>query len=535
MKFQTSSEFLVELVPILPESRISIFKKMLKAFETMRAGGLDLYNACIKDLYSECTDNFEIPHHTPTSEAKEAIQENPPASFIKNLKFLYLQSRRLKKLDMNFATLSVALTASRLYSSEAKLAPKQWLQDLLSPMGQTSGNFLIPNMLNTSQRLLVFDPVWSSKMRSDFEALNRQHIFVVDAGFASFFLMINHPLRFILAGLKSAITVLISLPDFRTGIKLGLVQFFAEAFEKVQTKSPTYELLLLTCNNFFTETLRWNGLVSAKCERVLEVLHGIPTRDLEIYNESMGTVLQVAGLTNKVLFVPQVPLKLKAPYEKHLMGEGKLGINTYLNFKKLRAEVIKSLWSSQNPWQGNTTNEPVITFLGGTGHTENFYTSDAFQVELNILKFVSRWFRKKNRPVKLLYTPHPANRNQWLKESELLSRWDTTVFDNTPLTWMISDMSLAIFSSAVFEAGYFQSTAFTPIKTKHRVFSKNILNLIRHPEDQESWQQALQNILDQQFLNPEQKGLDQKIKERPQLLTFRGGDSAPSLVDFSAQ
>lgn len=470
------------------KNHIEFFNDCFDAFAHMRSIGQGLLNKSISRIYSEVSKETKSISRSNFIDTKSSLETSPRR---KELFGVLSQSLSQNKAIKNSISdpikpdLFLALTGKRLFKKDCR-GSRQFLQNLLKPLHPVSQDLNLSKLTVSSPRIFIFDPVYKSPLRNQLFSFNQDQIFIIDLAQ----LLISCRFFSLIALFKS-----LKILFFPSSSKQRIVAFYLyNLFQYFSKSSPQTNAVFLTCNNLATEALRWSTIKNSSCHRVIEVLHGIPTIDIEGYfKDLLDTDTTVK---EKLFFVPQIPIKFeKTIFEQQLLGPGQLSINTYFNCQfPGQKEFLKDLNLAFSDCP-DEANKIILGVIGGTSHDPNFYLGKAFQIELELILIAKRYFDSCQTPYQIIYSPHPANSNEQLSEFSFFRENNIKLLNSTPQLWMLADVSFSLFSSAIFEAKYFGSFAYSPLMERDQAFSKEILNIINYPGEGISLRTSWENVL----------------------------------------
>lgn len=437
--------------------------------------------------------------------------------FLKFLPFYFIQARLLKKIDLQKETISnmvIALSCKRIKcNSLNKIGIRQYLIYLTTPFSsnnQTSNYF---DCISKARNILIFDPIISTPLWSQFKTISKENVFIIDINFilymnliSVFKLNFNFISTLILINKKLKIKTFQSFASKKFFITL-LLTILIKGYDDL-LKQPSFNAFFLTSNSFATEVLRLYLMYCSDCNKICEILHGVPTTDYECYIKNLSELETRYKLGNKLCFVPQIPdLSLGSVINQKLyFSNNKIAINTYLNefliATKRNFENLKNLLMDElnglNFINKSLDKKIIITFIGGTLATNNesFSCSKSFSIEKYILSKIINIMKDENLPFAIIYSPHPSVSEFDIKKCDFFKEQDIIVYKKTIITWLISDICFALYSSALFEAAYFGAHSFIPLGEEDNFFSLDLLKSLNYCKDPNfTLEESLKNFL----------------------------------------
>lgn len=346
--------------------------------------------------------------------------------------------------------------------------------------------------------LVVVDPVFLSEYRDRPFQERAGPVFVVDGAFvlaAAAAMGLRRPVR-----------------AWRQATRLARREGRSEAFATVartvldRLLSPVRqtEAIFFTSNSTLTEVLRSHALQDARCTRLVEVMHGVGSVPAAKY---FDRVLQRAPPERAArhLFVPQIPdIPAEGVLSRRLRDNTgrSVVVNAYLNNYAIRrglasadlARFVKGELGAFAPEAVEDGARLIVTVFGNFSNIGRGQESPSFEGECLLLQLAAERCRASGRPFVLVYVPHPLNRDMSI-DHPVFRENDVRVCRDSTFTWLVSDVAIALLSSALFEAAFFGARAFTPSLPEDGFYSSSYLDIVARPRSDSL--EALKGALDE--------------------------------------
>lgn len=405
-------------------------------------------------------------------------------AFILQLPKLYSRNKVIVHAQIEGAV-GVILAASRLGCSDYDKSPRRYLKSILR---DTEGNDCFFDLNISSRPLFIIEAALSIPKLCSNKQFGMEGVFYVNI-FDCFY-------RFLIECYKPATLSALFSAVFNVKVhtlkeRLALFLFY-KSLAGVISNNAMSMLVLLTSNSLIPEVLRWLSLRSSDVKQVVEILHGIPSSNLEEYFTFLSGLQRSDGFPHHT-FIPQIPSLSVASYSAHLdVRERSLAINTYLNnfLNKVcySKEILflKIYEAISNLVQFNSNNKMPFTilFVGGMSQNKCYLSSGEFQAECKLVAIISNHFSKIGRSFHLLYAPHPGH-NKKLFEGSILQKFKhVSLFRPTMFALFFAEFSISLLSSALYEAAYYGIDTFLPVKISDEIFSEPVLGLLGNSEQE---------------------------------------------------
>lgn len=418
--------------------------------------------------------------------------------FIKLCPSFVIQKHELKTISKNkniIETLILTLSPRLNSMIIEKNNIREHLSLLAKEFSYRKGSKSVTEDIKFSQNLLVFDPVFSSSLWKHKKIWLKDNVIVIDINFIIFFFItsifkinfgfIKRIVCFIRH--KNGDQFIYSLKKLKVSVCAAIILF---SYEKIIKKHFNIISYYFTSNSFATELLRLFLICHSSCNMICEILHGVPTVDYERYINNLIELGNRHHFKNKLSFISQIPgLPQHGGVKNHFLFPAHIAINTYLNNYIINIKNIKATLNEFIAEEYDLhlkeivpNNALTITFMGGAVATGNkkFFLTETFTIEKFIISHIKRLLISKNIPYFLIYAPHPLH--DWNEVSKCNFFTDENIFlyRKTIFTWLMSDVCISLYSSALFEASFFGAKTFTPLKNSDKLYSEKLLNLLNY-------------------------------------------------------
>lgn len=243
-------------------------------------------------------------------------------------------------------------------------------------------------------------------------------------------------------------------------------------------------LAMLTSNSFVIELMRYMAACSDHAGPFTEVMHGIPTQELEAYHAAVYRAFPVQ-LQGRLRFVPPVPGLRLAGYPPGSPVTG-LAVNVKLNDTADRRDLTELARASAERAQARGGAWVVALNGAGTVEGRDYTTTGTFAMEQAILRHVRRLADAAGMPVHLQYSVHPAHVKSGAAAAITGELVGVEVLHDSFQTWLEADLCISIFSSASWEAHAFGAAVAIGIRADDAIYSEDVLAGLAHPGATES-------------------------------------------------
>ncbi len=271
-------------------------------------------------------------------------------------------------------------------------------------------------------------------------------------------------------------------------IKFLKVMLLEDAIRSSFRSIELREVLMLTSNSYFCELVRFVGRTSRDSVSVLEILHGVPSPEIVQYHIGCREI----GRATRVKFISSVPEIRQALSETGIGIIENYPVNLTINklYQKFSAwsqidSMVKNSIKSEN-------NLSVVAINGGADNSVNYLDSVQFQIENKLIHLVKEWAKERGCEVEIIYTIHPIHIKTG-HDNEIRKYFsnDVVIFDQSFFSWLMSDLVIAIYSGAVWDAQFMGARTFLPIRNNGIVYHPNLLMSIGHVDEYETVKSAL--------------------------------------------
>lgn len=260
-----------------------------------------------------------------------------------------------------------------------------------------------------------------------------------------------------------------------------ITSLLAASFDVLLARKVPDRLLMITSNSFVIELLRYMHAVSGQGEGVTEVLHGIPTLEVEAYHQGMVCCAPLL-LSDRLTFVPPVP-SLKVNAANGHIRVAATTINLKMNFVARQRDLLKL--ADECVRRESARGAVRVVALNGAGTVEgkHYLKTGCFAVELAILRYVLADSRRKGIQVHLQYSLHPAHIKSGDAAAirEALAADVVEVLEDSLQTWLESDLCISIFSSASWDALALGCDIVFGVSPDDQIYSGEMLASFAHP------------------------------------------------------
>lgn len=520
------------------ELRESIFNGLIE-LDRMRSTGKDALARLIERLTAEyqvpsienngnvvqSRDNKSQPNIIKRCSAKVKLLFN----FIIKIPSYHKQWHMISEIHKSSAGIKhlyVAISFNRLNNTQLQSGFRKNLIQLSRELNRETNQLSLTQEIKDARYISCFSPELNSSLWNRKQQFWQEGVFIIDTQFL-FYCSIwpSFKKAFLKLGIINQPTESSSL----TLKKKLAANLIINAYEAIYDSQNHVQSYFFTSNSFVTEILRVYLLQQKNCELICEVLHGIPSKECDAYFSSILSTSSGEVVNKKHQFVAQLPhLKLDKVFDGHLVKDKSLSINSYINkfmldFGGEKTEIKSRLFELCHKLIGESLEDQrplIISMIGATSHDKEYFVSPTFGIELEILKQVVNFSKTVSKHMVPLYFPHPANNLSELRKSEEFNRLGIYLGDSTITSWMISDVSIGLYSTALFEAAYFGVETFTPTRLGDNIYSGTLLNMLNTVDSSsyDNAQAALHEFLENKIKDCSVKTLREKIETRLAML-----------------
>jgi hypothetical protein len=263
---------------------------------------------------------------------------------------------------------------------------------------------------------------------------------------------------------------------------------FREVFKDLK-----YNSYMLTSNSFLAECFRFYSIADNACNSLLEFSHGINSLVVNDYIKSIQHhELAYAG-TIKLRFIEQLPdlphWGVKSP---NLAFDNSVAVNVGFNkfFSRfdydlaLLVKFILSELEASAVTRHSSESHVYLAIVGYSDFQSDHTGLDSFMIELYLVDQVKLILGLQDIDCTILYSCHPAADYNTLKSDQRLIDREIKVVRNTWATHFYCDVSIGLFSAAVYEAEFVGSKGYQPMVPADGLHSAEYLQLITSPSDE---------------------------------------------------
>jgi hypothetical protein len=306
------------------------------------------------------------------------------------------------------------------------------------------------------------------------------------------------PLGLLISALRSPVKLIrILLSGVASGKVRSVKSLFLclvdAGFARLADMAVTGDLLMLTSNSHVAEQLRWSAITSRNMDRVVEILHGIPTNELRAYHEKLKIMLGDACFS-KALFIGLCPnTNLGSIYQGHRLYSRNYTIS--LKFNALQSDAIHARIADGFEEQACGARKYWIAINGATHYAANYVSSPAYRAELAIIGAIRKFALLQRKEVEIVYSIHPAHYKSG-QADELIAAIPANRFDSDSLvSWLTCDLCVALYSSSYWDAKYVGSPALLMVSADAGIFAEELLDPGCHIAENLTALQALEEAL----------------------------------------
>lgn len=231
-----------------------------------------------------------------------------------------------------------------------------------------------------------------------------------------------------------------------------ITSLLASSFDVLLARRVPDRLLMIASNSFVIELLRYMHAVSGQGEGVTEVLHGIPTLEVETYHQDM-MAFPGNRLSGRLTLVPPVP-KLRVN-----TAGGHVRVDTHtINLKMNTVSRQRDLLALADECvrRNAARKEGLVATLNGAGAVEgkHYLQTGCFAAEQAILRHMFSEAQRQGLQVHMQYSLHPAHIKSGEAEAirQALAVDGVEILEDSMQSWLESDLCISIFSSASWDA-----------------------------------------------------------------------------------
>jgi hypothetical protein len=260
-----------------------------------------------------------------------------------------------------------------------------------------------------------------------------------------------------------------------------ITSLLAASFDVLLARQVPDRLLMITSNSFVIELLRYMYAVSEQGEGVTEVLHGIPSLELETYHRDM-MAFSNERLSGRLTLVPPVPgLGVNS-------AGGHVQVDAHpINLKMNAVSRQRDLWALAEECvqrHARRRGVAVITVNGaGTVEGKHYLQTGCFAAEQSILRHLISQAQQQGLLAHVQYSLHPAHIKSGDAEViwQALSMDGVEILEDSMQSWLESDLCISIFSSASWDALALGCDIVFGVSPDDNLYSGEMLACFAHP------------------------------------------------------
>lgn len=408
-----------------------------------------------------------------------------------------LKLHNIKKNTSSRNILAIGLASNRLNLRHPSLSGRSYLKQLVKTLGNSSNDDL-ESKVNSSDLILIFDPLAPSNFWSKKTKFWQDNVLIVDMPFLIVFFIAGIFVHFfkttsmLFRLMKNCYTKLKrdSRLTLNTYVQTCFYSLLFYIFSDIFAGFSKINAFFLNSNSRLVELLRSFLIQDNNCEKVYEIMHGIGSKPVESYFAKVLELGRSYSAYDKHFFIPQIPnLPLFGVFETQADFDSSVAINSYLNqwymdnlmdvsniddFVQMELKKIHSELSM-------TSKPIVVTIYGNCPYGDKIETSTLFLVECLFIDLLGKYNSKLGDDCLIIYVPHPAYKAEKI-DSDVFVKNNVKIYRNSVFSWLISDLSISLVSSAIFEAAYFGSIGFTPNLLSDNYYTQGYLDLLHYPK-----------------------------------------------------
>lgn len=486
------------------------YSEGISAFEMLRDRSKHLLSAVTKRLIME----NPVILGQKTTVSKETFSFRIFSDFFKTAGTILFKIYLFIKLVPSFVvqknSLKIIWKSQHLVEALILTASPRLLNNLMIEKNNLRGHFSllasefssrknssnVADDIKIAKNLFVFDPVFSSTLWQHKKMWLKDNIYVIDINFI-LFLFITFIFTLDYSFIKNFLYLISrkhgeGLNHFKR-IKVALCStIILFVYKKIIKDNFHVMSYYFTSNSFATEILRCYLMQHATCYSICEILHGVPTLEFNNYIHSLIKLGDKYHLKNKLFFISQIPrLPKYGIFKDHINFPEEIAINTYLNNyimgMKNSNGILNDIIEEECDLyfkQKFPKDALIITFIGGTVATtdEKFISTETFSIEKFMINHIKKILTCRNIPFILIYAPHPCHHWNEISQCDFFAKEQIILYRKTIFSWLISDICISLYSSALFEAAFFGAKTFTPLKMIDGLYPKALLNYLTYHE-----------------------------------------------------
>jgi hypothetical protein len=447
--------------------------------------------------FAATLDKVPAPPPTDASDVFRRAERKARASIqrfltaARAIRRMLSQARQIGRWPPPSNALIALVSSTRLYVGAGAIDPKQNLALLAKHMGSGLGTHA--ERVLAADTVLLFDVLPISRQWADYERCSRDRIVIVDGVFALFFFVRSlatdgrrkFPLLFTLLGEAMAVARDRKRPvwNFFRTLFYGAI---TSAYGDLINLTGARDALFFTCNSRLGEVLRAYLVQRPEVTRIIELMHGIGSKQSEELAAGILTAGQRYGDPSKHYYVPQVPnLPLEGVFERQRWSNTaavNAFLNQYLLESVLSGRPLRELVAAEYDAITAHAHGPapiLITLFGNYPYDGKLFDSPTFCAEHLLIELITGMQSESRRAFSLTYVPHPMH--VAITAHPVFHQPAVRVGSSSVLGWLLSDLGASLVSSTIFEAAHFGVRCFTPVLSSDGFFSPAYMSAVAHP------------------------------------------------------
>ncbi|MBN8811826.1 hypothetical protein [Sphingomonas sp. 67-41] len=229
------------------------------------------------------------------------------------------------------------------------------------------------------------------------------------------------------------------------------------------------ECILLTSNSFVVELVRWRSVMREGAGDTVEVMHGVPTRELLDYYAAMAAFAERNGAAGRMRFAPTVPAvmvnwtSLNEPLD--------FAINTKLRDFTTRTSE-EAVRGQVSPAVGRKYR---VAINGGASEPTPYFETHLFKIEWALVEAIRRFAGAHDVEIEIGYSIHPAHAKSGLAAEFPGKLAVDTLLDQSIYTWLGYDLCVSLLSSSIWDARYLGTPTFIAVAERDGLYSAELL------------------------------------------------------------
>jgi hypothetical protein len=384
--------------------------------------------------------------------------------------------------------LVISVASNRLQLVQGDIPIRTELTTLTAALG--GGPSPIEGIVARADLVLVFDALPVSRLWAGFRKVNQQDTVILDGAFLAIFfcsrLLTSAGRREALHAVREGLRREARRGTTFSGPKALLYTLILSGIWQALAGAARKSGVYVTSNSTLPELLRSCLVQSPNCDRIYEMMHGVGSLCAQGILGAGVELGRAYGAHRKMVFVPQIPrLPLEGVFRNLAFDPG-VAVNCYLNkyFMKrqhlnVEAWVVKEFERLRAA--AAVGDDPVIvTIFGNFPNADKSSDSPSFRAEAALIGMIGRLSSAIGKEYVIVYAPHPGMGRAPSGHAQFVEN-RVQIHPDSVFCWLVSDLCVALNSSAMFEATWFGASAMTPMIPADRFYSSAYLAKLYHP------------------------------------------------------